>query len=324
MVMRVIEDMKTELLLTVTERRDVADGIVELALRAPTGGRLPSWTPGAHIDLVLGDQLTRQYSLCGDPSDEWTWRIAVLREAEGRGGSKYVHEHLTVGSTVASLGPRNHFELRSGSDFIFIAGGIGITPILPMIAATEKSGHTWELHYGGRCSESMAFVDRVQQLGSGNVTVYTESENGRIDLDSALGTVRPGTQIYCCGPSPLLDAVQQRAVEWPAGSLVVERFAADPSNAAGADGPGFEVVFEQSGTTAVVPPGRSIVEVAEEHGISVITSCEEGVCGTCETTVLEGEVDHRDSVLSAEERGSGSSMLICVSRCNSGRLVLDL
>lgn len=313
--------------LIVTSRKEVAERVLELTLQLPTGGALDRWTPGAHIDLCLESGLVRQYSLCGDTQDESSWRIAVLREDAGRGGSKHVHDHLVEGSTVSILGLRNHFEWRGGADTIFIAGGIGITPILPMIAAAEQSGQSWELHYGGRNRQSMAYLDLLQSTYPGKVTIYDQSESGPIDLEAVIGLPRNTTQVYCCGPNGLLNAVQERCAWWPAGSVVVERFTADRadrSETAPVADTAFDVTFAQSGITARVEPGRSIIEVAKEHGIAVITSCEEGICGTCETPVLAGEIDHRDSVLSDQEKASGCTMLICVSRCRSSLLVLDL
>lgn len=302
--------------------RPEAEGVVSIDL-APRAGPAPSWEPGAHLDLILPSGLTRQYSLCGDPEDRSALRIAVLRVADGRGGSREVHDRLRVGQTVEVRGPRNHFAFEGGGRQLFIAGGIGITPILPMVRLAERLGTEWRLVYGGRTAGSMAFAEELSRLGGDRVRLVPEDERGLIDLDrllSAPGPDPPG--VYCCGPEPLLRAVEARCAErWPRGTLRVERFA--PSERPAAPNGSFEVTFAQSGVTCEVPPDRSILEVAEEQGIPVLSSCEEGTCGTCLTRVLEGEPEHRDSVLTEEEREAGEEMLICVSRCRGPRLVLD-
>lgn len=306
----------------VVERHEDADGVVVLTLRETAGHPLPRWEPGAHIDLLLGGDLSRQYSLCGDPTDLHTWRIGVLDEPEGRGGSRFVHRNLHPGTPVRVRGPRNHFPLLPSPRYLFVAGGIGITPILTMVAAADRAGAEWELVYGGRRRASMAFVPELARYGD-RVTLRPQDEFGLLDLDGLLGTPRPGTLVYCCGPEPLLAAVEQRCASWPAGSLRVERFTAKPLTdpvLAGA----FEVEFAQSGLTLTVPPDRSILEVAEDAGVNVMSSCSEGTCGTCETAVLDGEPDHRDSVLTAEEQAANDCMMICVSRSRRPRLVLDL
>ncbi|MFE2944622.1 PDR/VanB family oxidoreductase [Streptomyces sp. NPDC059255] len=308
--------------LVVAGRADEAEGIVSLTLRHADGGPLPVWEPGAHIDLIPGAGPTRQYSLCGDPADRTAWRIAVRHEPAGRGGSAYVHDRLTPGTAVRVRGPRNHFALRPAARYLFIAGGIGITPILPMTAAAEAAGARWTLLYGGRTRASMAFLDRLARYGD-RVRPSPRDETGPLDLASYLGAPEPGTLVYCCGPEPLLDAVAERCRDWPAGALSVERFSAGGSDPR-ADSGGFEVELARSGLTLTVEPGRSILDTVEAAGVPVLSSCREGTCGTCETDVLAGEPDHRDTLLTAEERAAGRTMMICVSRCRGPRLVLDL
>jgi ferredoxin-NADP reductase len=297
-----------------------ADGVVSLTLTSDTP--LPPWEPGAHLDLVLNDAPTRQYSLCGDPADRTSYRLGVLRDPDGRGSSLFVHDRLQVGDTVRIRGPRNHFRLADAPRYLFVAGGIGITPILPMIAHVEAAGAEWRLVYGGRRRASMAFLDELARYGE-RVSVRPQDETGLLDLDTLLGTPIPDTLVYCCGPEPLLDAVERRCAAWPRRALHVERFAAKPLTEP-APATAFEIVLAQSGRTLTVPPEQSILDVVEEAGISVLSSCAEGTCGTCETPVLDGEPDHRDSVLDAEVRAANTCMLICVSRSRSPRLVLDL
>ncbi|MET9897406.1 PDR/VanB family oxidoreductase [Streptomyces sp. NPDC006446] len=304
--------------LVVGRRESVADGVLALTLRHPLGAELPSWEPGAHIDVVLGPGLERQYSLCGDPADRRAWRIAVLREPDGRGGSTYVHKQLGDGDLVRVRGPRNHFALASAPRYRFVAGGIGITPILPMLAAAEAAGAEWSLLYGGRTRGSMAFTRELGRFGD-RVTLAPQDETGLLDLAPVLDEVSEGTLVYCCGPGPLLDAVEERC---PAGLLHVERFRPKPQEAGG-EGE-FEVVLDRSGRTLTVAPGVSVLDTVRAAGVEVLFSCAEGTCGTCETDVLEGAPDHRDSVLTDEEREAGGTMLICVSRCRGKRLVLDL
>jgi ferredoxin-NADP reductase len=301
----------------------VADGVVALTLADPDGDALPPWTPGAHVDLLLGPDLVRQYSLCGSPSDSRTIRVGVLREPHSRGGSSFVHEQIGVGSRVRVRGPRNHFPLVASPHYRFVAGGIGITPLLPMMAEATAAGAEWSLLYGGRSRASMAFTDELERYGD-RVTLAPQDEVGLLDLDALLGTPQPDTLVYCCGPEPLLAAVEQRCASWPAGSLHLERFAAKPGASEGGDDHAFEVELAQTGVTLAVPADRSIFDVVQEAGVSVIGSCLEGICGTCETFVLEGEPEHRDSVLSDEEHAANETMMICVSRCRGERLVLDL
>jgi ferredoxin-NADP reductase len=309
--------------LVVDARKEVARDVVALTLRHPAGQPLPDWAPGAHIDLVLGEGLTRQYSLCGDPADPTAWRIAVLREPSGRGGSAYVHDRIDEGTRLHVRGPRNHFALEPAARYVFIAGGIGITPILPMLAAAEAAGSTWTLLYGGRCRASMAFRDELAAAYGPKVTIAPQDEAGLLDLRAHLATPEPGTLVYACGPEPLLAAVESECRRWPPGALHVERFRPDPA-ASDAPGDAFEVTLARSALTLTVPPGRSILETVEGAGVTVLSSCREGTCGTCETDVLEGEPDHRDVLLTEEERASGETMMICVSRCRGAHLVLDL
>jgi ferredoxin-NADP reductase len=308
--------------VVVRARRDEADGVVGLELGLPDGGELPAWTPGAHVDIELPGGLTRQYSLCGDPADASHWRVGVLREPDGRGGSRWIADELTEGSILRVRGPRNHFPLLPARRYVFVAGGIGITPLLPMIRAAAASGTEWELHYGGRTRASMAFAEELATHGD-RVRLHPQDEAGLLPLDTILGTPDPDTLVYCCGPSPLLDAVEAGCRDWGPGVLHVERFTAAAAPTDRAD-TAFEVVCERSGLTVGVPAELTVLEAVENAGIPVLSSCTEGICGTCETTVLEGEPDHRDSLLTDDEKAAGDTMMICVSRCRGPRLVLDL
>ncbi|WP_060882669.1 PDR/VanB family oxidoreductase [Streptomyces caniscabiei] len=304
--------------LVVDSREFAADGVLALTLRHPLGEELPAWEPGAHIDVLLGPELERQYSLCGDPADRHTWRIGVLREPDGRGGSAYVHTELGRGDKVRVRGPRNNFALEPMPRYRFVAGGIGITPLLPMLAAAEAAGAEWSLLYGGRSRESMAFQEELAAYGD-RVTVAPQDEAGLLDLGSVLDGLPEDTLVYCCGPGALLDAVEERC---PGRALRVERFR--PKEQETGPDAEFEVVLERTGKTVTVPVGVSVLDTVRAAGVEVLYSCAEGTCGTCETDVLEGTPDHRDSVLSEEERAAGETMLICVSRCQGSRLVLDL
>jgi ferredoxin-NADP reductase len=301
----------------------VSESVVALVMTDPSGAPLPRWTPGAHIDLILGDDLVRQYSLCSSPGEPERWRIGVLKAPDSRGGSERVHTSLPAGSSVRVRGPRNHFPLVSSPRYRFIAGGIGITPILPMIAEAEAAGADWTLLYGGRERSSMAFLDELAQYGD-KVTIAPQNETGMLDLASVLGVPQPDTLVYCCGPEGLLAAVEKYCEDWPPGTLLVERFSAKPQEPLAESDSSFELVLERSGLTLNVPADKSVLQVIRDAGVSVLASCLEGVCGTCETEVIDGDVDHRDSVLNEEERASNEFMMVCVSRCRSARLTLNL
>jgi ferredoxin-NADP reductase len=311
---------QTDFEVLLARREMVATGAVRLTLRHADGDPMPPWRPGAHVDLVLPTGLVRQYSLCGDPADRSVLQVAVLRNRRGRGGSRFVHDELRPGDMIGIRGPRNHFPLVAARRYLFIAGGIGITPIIPMIAEVDARGADWVLAYGGRSRSSMAFADSLVEWYGERVMLRPR---GLLNLDRLLGRPRAGTAVYCCGPEQLLAAVEQRCRAWPPGSLHVERFA--PRSAADAGtSTAIEVVLARSRRTVAVPPGKSILRVVEEAGVPVLSSCREGTCGTCETPVLDGLPDHRDSLLSEEERATGDTMMICVSRARGNRLVLDL
>ena len=307
----------------VVEKIDTpAAGVRELVLRAPAGTELPLWTPGAHIDVEAGGY-TRQYSLCGDPFDVSTWRIAILREPDGRGGSAYMHDKVSEGTTLRVRGPRNHFALEPSPTYIFIAGGIGITPILPMITESDASGADWTLAYGGRTRSSIAYGDELVAQYADRVQVLPADETGLLDLNKLIGEPRADTMVYCCGPEPLLRAVEERCASWLPGALHIERFA-PKQQAEPVLTESFEVELSDSRRTLTVPPDKSILAVLEDAGIDVLSSCTEGTCGTCETVVLDGQVDHRDSLLTPAEQAANDVMFVCVSRGACDKLVLEL
>lgn len=316
--------------VVVTNRVPAADGVVLLELSRPDGNPLPGWSPGAHIDLVLvpGEtpqlNLERQYSLCGDPADGSVWRIGVLREPDGRGGSAHVHDAVRVGDRLVVRGPRSHFALAGGDGpVLFVAGGIGITPILPMIAAAGAAGRDWRLAYAGRSRATMAFVEELTAAHGDRVEVFARDEGARLDLAAWTAAAAEGVPVHCCGPTRMVDEVEALSAAWPAGTLHRERF--EPkAPAEHAPDVAFEVELELSGLTLTVPADRTVLEVVEEAGALVLSSCREGTCGTCETPVLEGEVDHRDSVLTPAEQAANTAMMICVSRAACPRLVLEL
>ena len=308
----------------VTAVEQAADGVVALTLAHPEGRRLPDWTPGAHVDLVLADGTTRQYSLCGDRWDAHRYRIAVRRAPASRGGSAAIHDTVRPGDAVGLGGPRNSFRLVPSPRYVFVAGGIGITPLLPMVRQAELTGADWHLFYLGRTRSTMAFLGELAAY-PGRVTVLAKDEAGPADLRTLMGPARPDTKVYACGPQRLLDGVLAAAVAdaWPGGWVRVERFSAaeqgDPARKEA-----FDVVLARSGATVTVAPGTSVLDAVHAAGAPVLSSCREGTCGTCEVTVLDGVPDHRDSVLDPAERRAGTCMLPCVSRACSDRLVLDL
>ncbi|MGW5118672.1 PDR/VanB family oxidoreductase [Streptomyces noursei] len=309
---------ETSLHLIVRRMTWEADGVLSVELARPDGAALPAWTPGAHVDVDVGGRI-RQYSLCGDPRAAATYRIGVLNEPASRGGSRHVHTRLRPGDTVPVSPPRNHFALEDAPGYLFVAGGIGITPLLAMARETARRGADWRMVYGGRSRASMAFTDELAALG-GAVTVVPQDERGHPDLDAALADLPAGTLVYCCGPEPLLAALARKC---PADRLRVERFAA-PAVEPRAHDRAFEVECRASGRTLTVRTGTSILEAAEDAGILVTSSCRDGICGSCETRVLAGTPDHRDLLLSDAEHTANATMMICVSRCASDRLVLDL
>lgn len=305
----------------VTEKRIVAEDTF-LFRFAPVGAeRFPQWRPGSHVELRLGEGLARQYSLCGSSTDH-SWEIAVLRSAAGRGGSVRLCDTVNVGDRVGMYGTRNHFGFEDAPRYLFLAGGIGITPILPMIEAAEDAGRDWELHYGARCSEALVFVDRLSQYGD-RVTLYPEDRTGRIPLGDLTAGLHPDTMVYSCGPGPMLSAVERAMAHLPESMLRIERFAAvQVSLPPGGDQP-FKVELALSGKTIEVAGDESMLDALRKAGAEVDYTCLEGTCGACEIPVLRGEIDHRDAVLTKAEQRAGELIMPCVSR-GTGTLTLEL
>ncbi|MER6027858.1 PDR/VanB family oxidoreductase [Streptomyces sp. NPDC001851] len=290
--------------LLVASHETVADGVVRLRLE---GRDLPRWQPGAHLDLVLPSGRIRQYSLCGDPEDTSSYTIATRLVEHGRGGSREVHEQVTEGMELEVRGPRNRFPLIEAESYVFVAGGIGITPILPMLRALPENAE-WRLLYAGHARASMPFLEEVEKLGRDRVTIV----EGRPDLDAL--EVREGAALYCCGPEGLMAAVAARFPD-----VRLERFAPPAVSGGNAE---FEVELRRTGRTLTVPAGSTVLQAVRRELPDTAYSCEQGFCGTCQQRVLEGEIDHRDELLTDDERAD--SMLICVSRSRGDRLVLDM
>jgi predicted metal-dependent hydrolase/ferredoxin-NADP reductase len=309
--------------LVVAERREPARGVAELVLSSADGAPLPAWEPGAHLDLLLPSGLVRQYSLCGDPADRDSYRIGVRLTEDTRGGSKEVHETLTAGASVEAHRPRNRFPLAAGrGPRYFVAGGIGITPILPMVRESAARGSDWRLLYVGRSRSSMPFLDEISALADAatRVTVVETDFTGLPDLAAALETAPHGAIVHVCGPEPLMEAVVTTLAELrPGVEARLERF--HPADGA-AHGDTVEVELRRTGATVIVPADRSVLSAVRERLPNLPYSCEQGFCGTCKVRVLGGTPEHRDDLLTVEERAD--SMLICVSRSQDGSLVLDL
>ena len=299
-----------------------APGVLSLDFEAEDGGELPAFEPGAHVDLHLPDGTIRQYSLCGDPADRRTYRIAV-RDVKGGRASRFVHRGDLRPGVVVTLGlPRNNFAFDTAPRYLFVAGGIGITPLMPMMRAATAAGASWSLLLCAPRAADAPFIREARALG-GAVSLHASAEGTRLDVAARLREPQADTLLYCCGPERLMLAVEEATAAWPEGSVRFEWFT-PRARPEGEASDSFEVECAQAGITVTVPKGRSVLQVLNEAGIAVPCSCEQGICGTCEVPVLEGEVDHRDSILSSAERAANATMMCCVSRAKSSRLVLDL
>lgn len=307
--------------MVVHSRDDTTEGVAVLELVPATDRPLPRWQPGAHIDVLLPDGDARQYSLCGDPGAQ-AYRIAVLREPEGRGGSMWIHDTLRPGFTARVAGPRNHFEFlpERGTRYRFLAGGIGITPIVAMLRSAAEAGVDYALEYAGRSRSSMALLGELQELHGSRVAVHAADEGARLDIPALFADLPPFTTTYCCGPARFIEAVEEAA---RGRQLKVERFEAKEPGEPLLTVP-FEVELVFSGETITVPPEKTVLQAIEDAGVLVLSSCKVGTCGTCETRVLAGEVDHRDSILTADEQAANDVMYVCVSRSAGPSLTLEL
>ena len=310
--------------LTITALQKLKNNVLWVTLSPPAGIELPPWTPGAHIGVHISDNLIRQYSLCGDSNDQTVYRIAVKLDADSRGGSEYIHAHWCLGETVTVESPRNNFELVDASSYLFVAGGIGITPLLPMIKQADEEGRSWRAVYRGRERQRMPFANAMKRAYGDLVEILASDEGQRLSLKEIVGDPVPGRAVYCCGPSSMMDEADElsRAAERSNETFHLERFVND-SLEGHTDLP-FELELARTGRTLQVPADKSIIDVMQEEGMQPDFSCREGTCGTCETDVLEGEVDHRDTILDEDERAANDCMFICVSRCKGARLVVDL
>ncbi|MFJ8494894.1 cytochrome P450 [Streptomyces sp. NPDC094038] len=320
--------LTTPTALRVTEVRAASEGVVAVDLALPDGADLPSWRPGAHIELRLPSGRLRHYSLCGEPADAATWRIGVLHEPAGRGGSAELLELARPGATFAVRGPRNHFSLVDAPSYLFVAGGIGVTPILAMVREAAARGTPFSVVYGGRTRATMAFADELTAVAGDALTLLPQDEAGLPDLPRLLGGLDRDTAVYACGPAPMLAAIERECARLGlTGRLHLERFTAGDDLETAFDSAAnrpFEVRLARTGGTLTVPADRRLIEVVRDAVSGLSYDCEKGYCGACETRVLAGTPEHRDSVLSEEEREAGRTMMICVGRCQGDRLVLDL
>jgi ferredoxin-NADP reductase len=301
-----------------------AERIVRVRLVSADGRDLPRWTAGSHIDVVCGEtSLSRQYSLCGDPDDAGAFTIAVLRETAGRGGSAWIHENVKPGAHWRIRGPRNHFRLdETAKKLVLIAGGIGITPISAMARRARSLGIDYEVHYSGRSRASMALLDEMRALHGERLCAYVSEEGARNDF--ARLAVDENTLVYACGPARMLDALGEASASWPEDALRIEHFESklgtlDPENERA-----FEVELKDSGLVLTVPADQTLLTTLRRANVDVQSDCEEGLCGSCEVRVLDGEIDHRDVVLTKGERQSNNRMMACCSRAKGKRLVLAL
>lgn len=308
--------------VVVSSVSELARNIKGFELRA-TEGRLPPFTAGAHITLHVESDIQRQYSLCNDPGDNSKYHIAVLKEPNGRGGSRYLHEVLLPGASISISGPVNHFSLApQASRYLLIAGGIGITPILAMVRELSRRNVDFRLHYCARSAPHAAFLDVLPGIcRPGQLGIHFDGGDPRFGLDvrQALAEPEEGTHLYCCGPIPLMQAVKAAAAAWPKDNVHFESFKS--SDGSDRSEGAFDVVLKRQGARLKVPGAKTIVQVMRESGFNVETSCEAGTCGTCKTRYTSGQPIHNDFVLSDQERAE--FVMVCCARA-SGTLELDL
>ena len=303
-----------------------ADGVFSFEFRDPAGRDLPAFAPGAHVDVHLPNDLRRSYSLCNSSAETDRYVVAVARDAKSRGGSTFMHDSLRVGQLLTIGSPRNHFALDEGAGkSVLIAGGIGITPVWSMLQRLEALGRDWELFYAARARRNAAFLRQLHVLAArhpSRVHLHFDQEQGPFDLSPILRQHAPSqAHVYCCGPLPMLESFERESAHLPRDQVHVEYFQAKDEPVTSA---GLEVELRRSHRTVVVAAGKTVLDAVLDAGIDVPYSCMEGICGSCQVDVLEGEPDHHDSVLSDEQRRSGKTMMLCCSGAKSARLVLDL
>lgn len=301
--------------------RYAAEGIHLYELASPDGAPLPAFAAGAHVDVHLPNGLIRQYSLCNAQDERHRYVVGIKRDPASRGGSSFIHEQLKVGALLEVSAPRNHFALREeAAHSVLVAGGIGITPIACMAQRLATLGRSFELHYGVRRREEAAFLEVLPRE---RLHLHVDAEHGGtpLALNEIVARVPPDAHLYCCGPGPMLDAFERACAGRPADHVHLERFTAAAPPAA--DG-GFTVQLARSGRSLFVAPGSTILDALRGAGVAVQVSCEQGICGTCETRVLAGTPDHRDSLLSDDEKRANQVMMVCCSGSKSELLVLDL
>lgn len=314
----------THLTVLVHTIRLEAQGIVSVEFRSPEGEDLPPFSAGAHIDLYLPNGLVRSYSLFNPPTERHRYVVGVLNDRNSRGGSRYVHEQLRVGSTIQIGLPRNNFELNeSAAKSVLLAGGIGITPIFCMYHRLRALGKSVELVYCARTKKEAAFVDRLMASDNQIKTHFDDERGGPPNLAELLSNSPNDTHFYCCGPTPMLDTFESTCKELGYANVHIERFAASGDVEPSQDR-GYQVHLAKSGQSINVPAGTSLLDALLEAGVDADYSCREGICGACETVVLDGTPDHRDSVLTESERASNKTMMVCVSGCKGSNLVLDI
>jgi ferredoxin-NADP reductase len=289
--------------------------------RRPDGASLPGIEPGAHIDIHLPNGMMRQYSLVTAEGDATSYVVGIKRDRASRGGSRYVHEYLSVGEILKIGGPRNNFPLKEDAGHtVLIAGGIGLTPIWSMAQRLQKLGRSFELHYACRDRNEGVFLQELQALRQAHVHIDAEA-GGFLDLAPIIANAPQGSHFYCCGPLPMLAGYEAATKDLPAEQVHVEYFTAKEE--AATEG-GYIVELRKSGLEFAIPEGRTILQVLRDAGVDTPYSCEEGVCGACEVQVVSGEVDHRDNILTQTERKASKTIMICCSGSKSPRLVLEL
>ena len=316
--------------LVVSHRRSVASHVIELTLTHPSGDLLPGFFAGAHVNLRLPNGITRAYSLINPSQGLPTpcYVVAVAHAAPSRGGSAWIHGSVEPAQRLMVSEPVNHFGLEpNAAEVWLVAGGIGITPLLAMAHERQQQGKAWRLHYAGQSRAHAAYLDALPNGATDLQLHFDDEQGGNVpNMAHALRNLPPSAHVYCCGPAAMMQAVREAATAMghPASALHFESFAASTDATDHSNDEPFEIELSRSGKVVQVAPGQSALDALEEADVIVPSVCREGVCGTCECDVLDGDIEHRDSILSDAEKAANQTMMVCVSRAKGARLVLDL